>query len=150
MTLKNVFNYCTSYKAGGAYIVSLKGCKFNAFNVSFFINTLFLDKPQPRFQEKYDFSFDKNSTRASEASSAYSDTLNKSRKRSFNADYSTLSRDEKAEIIYAKTKVSKLEEQMKTLETEKKVAQIEQDKRRRSETLKNLKNQEECESLRKT
>jgi len=110
----------------------------------------FLDKPQPRFQEKYDFSFDKNSTRASEASSSYSDTLNKSRKRSFNADYSTLSRDEKAEILYAKTKVSKLEEQMKTLETEKKVVQIEQDKRRRSETLKNLKNQEECESLRKT
>ena len=73
---------------------------------------------------------------------------NTQRKRSReNDDITTLSRNEKAELILAKSKVSKLENEVVTLQTEKKEQQIEEEKLRKLNSWKVLKEQEKNENL---
>ena len=110
----------------------------------------FLGKSPPKKQrQKIDFSNSSSifgqSLRSNNDSSSF---LNTQRKRSReNDDITMLSRNEKAELILAKSKVSKLENEVVTLQTEKKKQQIEEEKLRKLNSWKDLKEQEKNESL---
>ena len=71
------------------------------------------------------------------------------RKRSMDAEYATLSRDERAELIAAKSKILKLQEDISSIQSEQKVKEIVFEKDCRLRSSKILKEQENCDTMRR-
>ena len=111
----------------------------------------FLGKSPPKKQrQRIDFNNSSSifgqSLRSNNDPSSFLNNTQRKRSRE-NDDITTLSRNEKAELILAKSKVSKLENDVVTLQTEKKKQQIEEEKLRKLNSWKVLKEQEKNENL---
>lgn len=72
-----------------------------------------------------------------------------SRKRSFDTNYLTLTKDEKADIIAERSKVARLESELNTSILEKKKLQIQEEARNKEASTRLVKEREESDTMRR-
>lgn len=110
----------------------------------------FLGQPQyPHVRQHLSMSRSRNSSHSFTTDSPHNLSSSSQRKRSIHEDYTTLTNNEKADMILAKSKAAKLESEIESLKMDQKKKEIEAEKERNLNSNKMLTEQGQCDALRR-